>query len=462
LTYNNSRNYITKEHSDYTSKKTLWEFLYNAYYGYGGFKDGTYVDKYEKESTLKYSDRKTRAYYINYCKPIIDTYNGHLFKQSIIRNSDVKILQSFFNKTNAAGDVSLTGLMKQANNIAMIKGYCFVLVDKPDIITETLRDEIENNTYPYAYILEPGDIIDWAVDKHGDFLWAKVKESYIVNNDIPFASHDTVYQYRIWYRDRWELYNATGGKIAGEAHDVGQVPIVLIQNKKVIGTICGVSEIDDIAKINRRLFNLCSELDELLRSQTFAILTYPALDAAQLTDVELGTDRILTYDPASSKTPAFIAPPITATQAYEMRIEKLIEEIYRLARLKFTGGISPSGIALAFDFEKTNQVLCDKAQKLISAEEAILRLVCAWQGEEYGDTSVEYPTDYSLSDIFDEIDHAYNVLSLNLGDTFNKAYKKSLSRKIMTNLSKETLIVVDNEIDTFEELVEPEEVPDDA
>ncbi len=434
-------------HDDYLSNVNLWDFLKNAYFGAGGFADGGYIQKYDKESQQKYYNRKKSAYYLNYCASVIDTYNAHMFKKPVVRKSDNPYYKRFIEHSDGF-DKGIDAFFKEAFLCAQIFGYCFIVVDKPDTQAATMHEEFERGALPYGYVLPPQSVIDWSTDSHGRFNWVKVMEEQTQDAENFLSPKSAQTFYRVWTKREVYLFNEKEELVSRVAHDLGSVPFVLLRNKRGwLGSITGISDIYDIAKVNRRLYNLCSELDDLLRSQTFAILTYPALDAKDLSDVELGTDRILTYDPSSSAAPAFIAPSAAASNAYEVRIDALIQEIYRLARLNFKGGVSPSGIAHAFEFEKTNQALCDKAQNLQQAEQEVARLVCKWQ-ESVFDGEIQYPLDFSITDLEKELKLAFDAMSMNLSAQFNKECKKSIVRKLMPGLPESVKEVIDKEIAT--------------
>ncbi len=437
---------MVKSYNDeYVSSMNNWDFLRNAYFGSGGFSDGGYIEKYDKESQQKYQNRKKNAYYLNYCASVIDTYSAHLFKKPIIRKSENQHYKRFI-KDCTGSRKSIDEFMKEAFICAQIFGYSFIVVDKPDTEAKTRLEEVELGALPYSYILPPQSVIDWSVNAKGEFNWVKLVEDAPADPADFLNPKETCAFFRVWTKEKFYLYNDKEELIEEGEHGLGSVPIVLLQNRRGRhGSIVGKSDIQDIAKVNKRLYNLCSELDDLLRSQTFATLTYPALDAKDLSDVELGTDRILTFDPSSSFAPAFIAPSADATKAYETRINALTEEIYRIARLNYQGGASSSGVSLAFKFEKTNQALCDKALNLQQAEYKLARIVCAWQESEF-DGEIKYPGDFSLGDIEREIKEAFDALTLGVGEKFNQEYKKNLARKLMPQLPESMRSEIDQDI----------------
>lgn len=445
---------VTQQHADYVANILHWGFLRHSYEGTGGFRDGAYIEKHDKEAKVKYTNRKRIKHYYNFCAPIIDTYTGHLFKKAPTRITEVNEILDFYIDTARGGRIDINELMKEASTLAHVYGYCFIVIDKPDISAETKRDELINNIKPYAYTLTPEDVIDWRLDSTGALKWIKIKETHILNEDDPLATHDEVEKYRIWDKQNWTLYTPKDDGYIVETtapHSLGVVPVVIIYNRKGLKSpLPGIAEISDIAYINKRLFNLISELDELLRGQTFSVLTYQTDNSKDLADLELGTDRILTYG-ADSERPDYISPPATAMQAYEQRIKATIEEIYRLAKLNYTGGVSPSGVALAFEFEKTNQSLKDKAKNLADAEHKIADIVARWQDKE-GEVTIDYPQDYNINDMSKELDNIMTSLSLGISDKFNNELKKVSARKILPNLSSEKHIEIDKEIEEGTEI----------
>lgn len=450
---------ITQEHTDYTCNKLHWEFLRHAYEGTGGFRSGSYIEQHDKETNAKYLSRKKIRHYYNYCSPIIDTYVGHLFKKAPTRQSEIPEILDFYTDTARGGKIDINELMKEAATLAHVYGHCFIVVDKPSVTVETKRDEEVNKIKPYAYTLTPEEIIDWQLDSSGAFLWVKVKETHILNEDDPLSKHTEVIKYRVWTETEWSLYSSDNGKYVLEktaSHNLGVVPVIIVYNRKGLKTpLPGIAEISDIAYINKRLFNLLSELDELLRGQTFSILTYQTDNPKDLADLELGIDRILTYG-NDTEMPEYISPAATAMQAYEARIKSTIDEIYRLAKLNYTGGVSRSGVALAFEFEKTNQSLKDKAENLADAESKIASIVAKWHDTD-SDTIINYPEDFNINDLSKEIDNILTSLSLGISDTFNKELKKASSRKLLPNLPEEKHMVIDLEIEEGTDIEIPED-----
>jgi hypothetical protein len=452
------RTQLQKEHADYEDNKDKWQLYLDGYEGSGGFEDGSHLVQFTRETAARFSDRQDLAVYENYCRPVVDVYKGHLLKKGATRQYDNNpALKRFYDETSKNREQNIDEIISEAEQIALIFGFSYVVVDKSSQIAGTLLEEEEQNLRPYAYTLTPFDIIDWESDSSGEFEWVKIKE-ILVRAPNPLEDKEQVTRYRIWTRNTWELWEDDGENnsdpflVDSGEHGLGRVPVVVVKNKKHSGnnTIVGVSEIADIVHVNKALYNRRSELINLMRDQALAILIYPH-DVKQDEDgnVNIGTDRILTYDATSGGKPEFISPDAVPMDAYEKRIESLVDTIFALARLDYGNVVdkSPSGIAMAFKFEKTNQSLIDKGNSLARSEKEIADIVLKWEGIEGVTVSVEYPTNFALEDKTVAINNDMNVLDIDISETFNKEYKKSAARKLLPALPQDTFAVIDNEID---------------
>ena len=150
-----------------------------------------------------------------------------------------------------------------------------------------------------------------------------------------------------------------------------------------------------------------SELDELIRNQTFSIFLYPSTDVSDLT---LGTNNVLGYDPQYKMSPAFAAPPDGPAKVVMEQFDRLVREIYRMSLLTHQTGSTtktgtqnlPSGLALKIDRESLDTALSEFASVLERAEESIADIWAWWTGETIT-YEVAYPRDFTLQDMATEL-----------------------------------------------------------
>jgi len=436
-----------------------YKFLMDAYTGLGGFKDGSYLIKHPRETDEKYKARKQLAYYPNFTKKVLNAYISHMFKEPINRDSkDFQEIELFWQKANLKGEY-IDKAMKRYATLAFVYGTLFLIVDRKPLQAITRADELMNT--PYLVPKTPMELVDYSTDQSGQLEWIVFKEK-ITSRKFK-EDTEPILQFRYFDKESWQILRgediATSTAVESGTHNLGKVPVVIVQAQppEEENSIFGNSIIFEIAKTNHRLFNALSELDEILRNQTFSILTLPITNPAdkdQYENMSLSTENALLYDPQSGGKPEFIAPPTNPTEAYEKRIAELINYIYKLASLEFTGGVQKSGVAMAFDFQETNSMLSNLATVIEDTEYEIIELIGRWYDRDFSDVIVEYKKDFSVVDLQQELKNAMDVLALDISKKFNIELKKKLAYDFIGDrLEDEDMQQIYEEIENSEDFM---------
>lgn len=172
----------------------------------------------------------------------------------------------------------------------------------------------------------PDRVESCTIDKNGRVLSIKFR-------DMAVASTRGEQLERTVYFDEqcWSVLE-NGVQVSAGEHNLGEVPVVFFPSQKVKnGEINPTPELYPIAGIAKSLYNHCSWLTEILRNQTFPVLTVPSKEA---TDLVIGSNNALCYDGDTVKfQPGFISPPSDSAQMLQSQIKMLIEEMYRMAGL---------------------------------------------------------------------------------------------------------------------------------
>ena len=473
---------IEQPHRIYNQYCGFWNFLMESYEGgkdyigeyantnqkvYAGDREmrlsqRTHLFRHKKERNDDFKQRVDMSYYYNFCAPIIDIYTNHLFKNPIIEDwgSIEKLIE--YRKDNIDRmDSSIYEFRKEIADLSQIYGHCYVIVDKPNPAMEimTLQDQIDNNIFPYLTAFHPQQIINWSLDVFGKPYWVLIREERDSNQD-PFAydqNNLTQVNYRLWTPTEWILFDAEGEEIRRATHGVGQVPIVCVANKKSkkYKNFLGISAISDIVYIARDLYNSCSELKQILRDQTFAILTLQG-EASEYDEIKVGTSKALLY-PAERNAPAFISPAGENARVMFEHISNQTSAMFRLAKLEggsaqFNGqnAVQESGVSKAYDFNETNQALSDKADNLQDAESKIWRLFAKWENKEF-DGAIIYPDEFSVQKLNQDLDDAEKLLKIQLGKTFNVEIKKALIKKKFPRIPEKDLKKMIDDAEKVEE-----------
>ena len=79
-----------------------------------------------------------------------------------------------------------------------------------------------------------------------------------------------------------------------------------------------------------------------------------------------------------------------------------------------------------------------KSKNLEQAEVEIGTLWGLWEGKEGFGPTVEYPTDFKISDVAEDLKNDFAVLRMNISESFNKAVKKRAAARYIKLDPKET------------------------
>lgn len=474
------RDIIKNPHRVYLRNLNYWNFLLNSYEGgpdytnafitkssddggpnvyvNGVLQDSANISgnlfQHKKERQKDYNARLQMSYYYNFCRPVIDIYTNHLFKEPVIES-----FESISDEVDTVrNDIDLKGssideFRKQMAEMAQIYGHFFVIVDSPNYDESSIltrRDQIENRAYPYLIIYEPQSLINWALDSFGSPYWILMKENEDVNTDPMMYDKDAKNKcrYKLWTRDAWILYDSDYNQIDAGIHGLGVVPIVCGYNKKSKKetSFLGISEIADISFIARDIYNSCSELKQILRDQTFAILALQG-SSDDYDELVVGTSKALLY-PQERNAPQYVSPPGENAKNYFDHIDRQVSKIYQLAKIEggsasFSGtgqsAANQSGTSKAWDFNQTNSSLSDKAGNLEDCENKIWNIFSLWLGKGEFDGSIQYPNEFSIQSLMDDLDEAEKSAKLSLGKTFDLEVRKSIQKKKFPSATEEEL-----------------------
>ena len=417
-----------------------YQLLRDAYFGSGGFETGAYLSKHKRESEEDYTFRRNNAYYLNYFAPIVNALVDPIFKKNPLRDyhgSAERIIKSFSLDADAAG-TNIQIFIKRAAVMAKVYGISFIVVDNArNVDSRSQQEMLQRRQFPYAYVLEPDNLEEYGIDKTGDLEYIKFKE-------IAHIESGTI-QYRYVYFDRtsWKIWGDCIALQQG-THNLGRVPVVPLFSRMLEQkTMRPTPELLPIARTAKALYNHCSWLGEILRNQTFPLLTIPSLDAK---DLVIGTNNALGYNPDYSHEPNFIAPPSDPATILQNQIASLVQEMYRMANLSFiisTTQNNNSGIARQWEFERTNQQLANFAAQCAHAETAVMNLVAQWVNEDITYT-VAYPDNFGIVDVTEELAQAQAVLDMGLGDGLREEVLKKVMAAYCPDMPDER----------FDELVE--------
>ena len=399
--------------------KKIWQFAYEAYKGDGGFSNGGYIDKYPRESDEKYQIRQSIAYYINLFMPNVTRYIGYIFKDKPIRDTNNQLLLKVLDDCDLRGnsiDVFISSFAKEAK----VRGIGIVLVDMPKQTPSNLKDQLNQRALPYVVNIKPESITEYKLDNYGKFEYVKYSDRLDLSTPEETKVIDII---RYYDKQEWRVYQ-DDEVIESGIHSLGICPVVIFSES---GNFPDIGEFTHIAHIAKRHYNLISELDEILRGQTFSILT---LQSSSPSDVELqlGTDNAIIYREGMSR-PEFIAPPVAPSNTYQEEISKLESIIDKMSYNFTTNQSQESGIALEIKFQGLNSSLANFAMRLEDFELRIFEVMSRYLSISE-DITISYNKEFSINDINKEIQTLEAFKSLGYS---SKTYESLKLQQIINN-----------------------------
>lgn len=447
-------------HGRYLSE---WNFYEEASQGGKDFysnEDNLFSHRLEDQAG-DYDDRLARVYYLNYCSLVCAIYADYIFKEIVRRPPEPKLDGWRINTDGRGTDIDT--FMNHVSYLSSIYGQVHVVVDSPyaaDInVPLHVYKANEDRFNPYSVIVKPQDLRDWSVDEFGNYNWVLIR-SRGYGDASPHADRTDDTTYRLITRDKWEVYNAKGKKIRSGENPLGEVYMVTCYNSDTNLDVIGESLIKDISRINRVIYNWCSNIDEMIERQTFSQLVMPEDPQAELSEGDeggdplraIGTSQIFTFPATAGHPPAFISPDRQQIDAIWKMIQQHIDKIYELAGLGTVGSQSKflsqrSGISQAYQFLSINSSLARKAKKLEKAENDIEKLVLKWQNQDEQEEPVEYPTQFDTLSLEETMTSTFQIVGQNFSTTLNIEMLQSLAKKAAPVVPTEVLQTIYDEIE---------------
>jgi hypothetical protein len=446
------RTFLDNRHPDYVRMAVNWQFWRESYEGGATYLQGGHLFRFPRETESNYTERLKRAARLNFTRQVVDLLVQYVRKESPARRmeSASEAIQAFWRDVDRQGR-TIDDFMGSVALMTALFGRAYVVVDKPAAGAVNRLDQGQRRLNPYAYTLSPLDVLDTVRDECESELTQALVREYVrgpVNLSEARERDGLTERFRLWLKTDegvvWRLFHrgedGQPREVDGGVLPLQRLPIVEVQRSD--GSLA-----EEIATLDRKVFNYESLLDQILYEQTFSTLRLPwngrmeeFYDQWELT---LGTKSILPYDPTSGAAPDFIAPDARQGDLVLKAIEQSVANIYRVKNLlDALGGIQPgqspvSGIARGYDFEKLNAGLSAFADDLEKAERELAMLVNAWEGEEetVPPDLVDYPDTFDVKTLLQELDEYRQLAQSVHSETFQRHLQKRLVLKSAPKLS---------------------------
>lgn len=354
----------------------------------------SYLVQYPRESDTKFARRNELAFYASPLAQASSRFAGYLSTREPIRDFPHALYKAVADDADGKGN-DIDQFWSQFIVEAKSRGSMLLLVDMPRDTPDNMAEQVRTRAAPIWTQIAPEMLVDYAIGDDGKFEFAEFSGSCEGPDGSSVACtwrFDST-TWRAEGRDKEVLSNGT--------HPLGECPLMIFVEG---GSFPHFGPFASIADLSKRMFNLDSELDEILRSQTFSLLTMQVPDgstdgqklaAAKIAGETIGTNNLMVHN---GSTPAFISPADGPARIYLERIDKLRDRIDEIG-LKVSGSnAQESGIALQMRFQALNAELARFAARLEDFERNAWELSRRWLGMTTAPT-VQWPRDFSLSDV---------------------------------------------------------------
>ena len=435
-----SKEQATDTHKDYKENINNYEYFIRSYNGGYDYTLGQYLNRYNLELDNEFNQRLANTPCDNHCRNIIQIYSSFLFRVKATRDfgsmADEPSLESFLKDADLEGN-SFNAVMKQAQNYASIYGHCFLVLDKPTVQLRTRADELNQDVRPYVSVITPENVLDWNLKRevNGKYYldYLKVREE---------VDKDGGVYYRMWYPDRIDTVYQEGNSepsiIDTADNQIGRIPAVILYNAKSHKRLIGISDLTDIADLQKAIYNEYSEIEQLIR-----LTNHPSLVKTPSVNASAGAGAVIEMpeEIEPNLKPYLLQPSGQNLNAIMESIRHKVEAINRIAHtgaVRTTKQQVSSGIALQTEFELLNARLSEKADNLELAEEQLFRLYAMFQNTEF-DGEINYPDSFNIRDYAVDLQFFSMAKAMNLqSPTFNKEVDKEIVRAVIDDDEKLT------------------------
>jgi hypothetical protein len=470
---------LVQVHPTYATWAPVWQRLVHVFEGSGGFLDGTYLVAHPREwedynavtpakPTKKLLARRTIARYENVASVILEQKRAALFRQlpsrTIGGSKDTTKdhpLHAWWQNVDGRG-TNIDDYMSQSWVPTGLFGHLVHVMDRPKGPKPlTMADQ----KAPFLRTYSPLDLSDWLTDDLGCLSAVKLLEvAPRMSLDEP-ASPMLRYRQRIITKDAWKLQNSSGQTLMGEAgaHGFGRLPVVIQYSKRrALQPVIGQSVLNDPA-LYVDLYNLTSELRELLRNQTFSILNVvlgtgenaiSAQKAIELLNATggIGTENVL----LSAGSSGYITADAGNVEVYQKERGELLRTIYRLASVPWEADSRDAEAAgsLKLKREDMNQILAGYADECEKAEYQFVEL---WFRGTYGqrweqelkaaEVVIRYPDTFDVTPFAEVLEQAQAAVALEMPPRFMQELRRRLVAKFLPDAPADLIKDIDGELE---------------
>jgi len=202
---------LDNEHEEYTATLDARTKSRDLYEGWSAVKakTTTYLYKEPRESDDEYTVRLNRAVIDNWVEKIVQARQAVMFRK-VPKRTLPAALEALATDVDRNGG-SADSFFEAASFEAQVDGYHWVAVDMPkapEAGHTSLAEEKASRHRPFFEQIPANSVPDWEVGPDGQLVWAVVRQSRYEQRMEPGKAQKSIAQWKVWYRDRWEIIEA--------------------------------------------------------------------------------------------------------------------------------------------------------------------------------------------------------------------------------------------------------------
>ena len=449
---NYSRDFLVELHPDYERKMNDWNFHYRSYLGGQDYENGYFLNRYILETEEEYLKRSEFTPLDNHCRNVVQIYSSFLFRVPPTRNfgslTGDPQLEQFMMDADFDGRM-YNNLIREAQMNASIYGTCWLIVDKPNSNAKTRAEELSQDIRPYISIYTPENVTNWKYERASNgryYLTSLTVVEDMMGKDaiVKVWTPEDITTYKV---EEFTIGYATKKptKIDEQPNALGKIPAVCLYNQRTSKKGIGISDLSDVADLQKSIYNDYSEIEQLIR-----LSNHPSLVKTPNVEASAGAGSVIEMpeDLAPELKPYIIQPSSQSLESIMKTINTKVQAIDRITHMGAVRGTEKtvnSGIALQTEFQLLNARLSEKADYLQNAEEQIFDLYANWQGTTF-DGEIIYPDSFDLRDYASDLQFLQQAKASGvISDTFIKEVDKQIARAVVDD--DEKIADIDAEID---------------
>lgn len=418
---------------DVQAKLADWKFYRAAYEGRDALVRLGKIGQHERESAENWSLRKSRAVSFGFSKLVVDLLTQFVFSKKPsyeLGGLERDALFTEFQKDADLEGSDYQSFLREWTRNSSIQGYSVIVVDKPQVPAETQQEALQAGIYPYVAGYWASDVLE--------LTSARDAVGRPKLTTLRLAEGGNV---KIWYPDRWELWDDKSNLLGEGPNVLGEIPaVVLYGNRPLSRGGFGESDLTDIAHLDLSILLDVLDGQQVISYSAFPMLVTPkkgvrgsvgtpATASDQSAGDDVGPTAVLEFDPETPDAkPSWLASeckePVDAILSWISRKTDSIYQQSGLSGVIRQSAETPSGVALSILFQQLNARLAAKAKQVEETEKNVVRLWQKWQGTSFK-VVISRPQDYAVEDQVVQIDQIVKTHSI----TSNAVAKRLLEMR---------------------------------